>query len=79
MFLPLFFLCLLVVRARDALAAYGEGTQPWVQYTDVSVSKGYNNSFLLIADNTTTTFNMSLMLCEDEYETDTEICCVVGA
>ena len=53
------------------------GTRPWTPYSPISLSYGYNNSFLLQSYKDSSSLDLALMTCEDQYDTGNETCCVV--
>lgn len=77
--LILFSLTLIsLTRGEVFFYAADNGTKPWLTYTNVSVSFGYNNGYRLWAENTISFLDLSIMLCSDQYDTGNETCCVVG-
>lgn len=57
--------------------AVAEGTHPWIPYTNLTMSYGYNNTMAIDAGNTTSHVELDLMLCDEQYESGDEICCIV--
>lgn len=74
--LALFLLCF--VHGEIAHYASENGTRPWIQYSPISLSYGFNNSFVLRSFRDSSTLDLAIMTCEDQYDTGNETCCVVG-
>ena len=71
----LFLLCL--VHGEIAYYASENGTRSWIQYSPISMSYGFNNSFILKSFRDSSSLDLAIMTCEDQYDTGNETCCVV--
>ena len=67
-----------LTNAEIFFYAAENGTKPWLTYTNVSVSYGYDNYYRLWTDETASFLDLGIMMCSDQYDTGNETCCVVG-
>ena len=73
------FLLFLLCSVHGEIVHYANenGTRPWIQYSPISLSYGFNNSFLLQSFKDSSSLDLALMTCQDQYDTGNETCCVV--
>ena len=65
-------------NAEILFYAAENGTKPWLTYTNVSVSFGFDNYYRLWTEDTVSILDLNIMVCSDQYDTGNETCCVVG-
>ena len=65
-------------NAEILFYAAENGTRPWLTYTNVSVSFGFDNYSRLWTEDTVSHLDLNIMVCSDQYDTGNETCCVVG-
>ena len=67
-----------LTNAEILFYAAENGTRPWLTYTNVSVSFGFDNCYRLWTEDSVSILDLNIMLCSDQYDTGNETCCVVG-
>ena len=75
--LPVITLLLILGFCNISHISVVEGTHLWMEYTNLTMSYGYNNTMTIEAGNETSSVLLDIMFCDDQYDTGDEICCVV--
>ena len=75
--LPVITFLIALGFCKTSHIAVAEGTHKWIEYSNLTMSFGYNNTMIIEAGNETSSVLMDIMFCNDQYDTGDEICCVV--
>lgn len=77
--MTIYFILFLLCSVHGEIVYYASenGTRPWIQYSPIELSYGFNNSFILQSFKDSSSLDLALMTCEDQYDTGNETCCVV--
>ena len=75
---PVITLLLILGLCNISHISVVEGTQSWMEYSNLTMSYGYKNTMTIDAGNETSNFFLDAMFCDDQYDTGDEICCIVN-